>query len=291
MPVINSSSDEAELGDDSNDDGDAEDVIGSRRRRSSRGVISYNEYKEDEEEDNDDDDDSDNDDENFIHLIDSNSIHRTPIVYGVAYGFVNQPWGPSEIVVCSHILTFTNHGCNGTANIGWNVPNKTEFTLDVAADNFEIPTEFLDKVISNPYSPHRDRSYQRDQTGIDAVHVPIYKGQELFDNYLFFDSNENFIEYALSLRAECSGGLGYVEEQQNRGKQHKMKTNKGGGGLAKQHQEEKHQPKGQSSSSTVNGSKPNNDGVVDEEDNNNDDDTDTASSVDSRKSSSSNDEL
>jgi len=65
MPVINSSSDEAELGDDSNDDGDAEDVIGSRRRRSSRGVISYNEYKEDEEEDNDDDDDSDDDDDDI----------------------------------------------------------------------------------------------------------------------------------------------------------------------------------------------------------------------------------
>merc|ERR1712238_206885 len=63
MPVIHSSSDEAELGDDSNDEGDVEEAIGSRRRRSSRGMISYNEYKED-----DDDEDSDDDDDDDIPL-------------------------------------------------------------------------------------------------------------------------------------------------------------------------------------------------------------------------------
>jgi len=74
MPVIHSSSDEAELGDDSNDEGDVEEAIGSRRRRSSRGMISYNEYKEDEDEeeenddDDDDDEDSDDDDDDDIPL-------------------------------------------------------------------------------------------------------------------------------------------------------------------------------------------------------------------------------
>jgi len=63
MPTINSSSDEAELGDYSDDEGDAEEVIGSRRRRSSRGVVSYNEYKEDEEDEEDEEEDNDDDDE------------------------------------------------------------------------------------------------------------------------------------------------------------------------------------------------------------------------------------
>ena len=45
-----------------------------------------------------------------IDLTDSNSIHRILAVYGEAYGFMNQPWGTTEIAVCSHILTFVNHG-------------------------------------------------------------------------------------------------------------------------------------------------------------------------------------
>jgi len=237
-------------------------------------------------------------------------------VYGDAYGYLNQPWGPSEIIVMSHILTFTNHGCNGTANIGYNVPNQTEFTLELEAEDFKIPHIFLDKVISNPYRPHRDRSYLKwlTETVIESQHipVPIYKGQELLDNYLFFESDENFIDYALSLRAECAGELGYVEEQQNsrRGRQlHKKveRNNKGGGGTERrgllveqqeqQHQEEQqHPPKEEqaasSSSTVVHDSKPNNDDGDDGIENiDTDTDDDIVSTVDSRISSSRNTEL
>ena len=79
-------------------------------------------------------------------------------------------------------LLFLYYSCNGTANIGWNVPNKTEFTVDVTVDDFEIPHEFSDGKKLNPYSPNLDRSIFKDQTDV-YVDKPIYKGQELFDNY------------------------------------------------------------------------------------------------------------
>ena len=62
MPTINSSSDEAEFGGDgSNDEGDAEEVIGgSRSRRSSRGsAVTYNEDDNDNEEEEEEEEEKD----------------------------------------------------------------------------------------------------------------------------------------------------------------------------------------------------------------------------------------
>jgi len=280
----------------------------------------HDDMKREANDDNaEDSEEEEEEEEEFIQLMESNSLHRIVAVYGDAYGYLNQPWGPSEIIVQSHILTFANHGCNGTANIGYNVPNQTEFTLELEAEDFKIPHIFLDKVISNPYRPHRERSYLKwiTETMIESqhIHVPIYQGQELLDNYLFFESDEHFIDYAVSLRAECAGELGYVEEQQNsrRGKQRnkKLDTNhKGGGGGGgrglvvepqeqQQHQKEHHHPPQEdqaasSSSTVVQDTKPNNDddGINEvDNDEDDDDDDDIVSTVDSRISSSRNDEL
>ena len=38
-----------------------------------------------------------------------------------AYGFEAQLWGKPQETVMSHFLTFVNHGCNGTANVGSDV--------------------------------------------------------------------------------------------------------------------------------------------------------------------------
>jgi hypothetical protein len=46
---------------------------------------------------------------------------KSKIVYVYAtdtYGYESELWGPPQETVMSHFLTFTNHGCNGTANLG-----------------------------------------------------------------------------------------------------------------------------------------------------------------------------
>jgi hypothetical protein len=46
---------------------------------------------------------------------------KSKILYVYAsdtYGFESVLWGKPQETVMSHFLTFVNHGCNGTANLG-----------------------------------------------------------------------------------------------------------------------------------------------------------------------------
>lgn len=60
--TINDSSDEAEFEDDADDVGDEDAGTGGRRRRTSRGTVSYKETEDDEDGDDDDESDDDGDD-------------------------------------------------------------------------------------------------------------------------------------------------------------------------------------------------------------------------------------
>jgi hypothetical protein len=112
----------------------------------------------------------------------------------------------------SHFLTFVNHGCNGTSNLGERGEDPSTFTewnVDLSAG---IPEELGAKP-NLPYNPVVDRDLVRYATNcVVAINVP--KGEELYDNYMNFGGDEYFVEMVHSLREQCSGGLGLVEMYQ-----------------------------------------------------------------------------
>jgi len=179
----------------------------------------YDSFDEEIDDDDDDDDDEDDDNKNDgSHWGESelmtNRLHRAPSTYAEAYGFDDEPWGIPQTSVMSNILTFVNHGCNGTANIGINVPGKNEFTMDIDSPDFEIPEEFLQHS-AGYYSPHRDRIYMRSVVTTMVFHPPVLAGEELFDNYIEFGGMKHFVDQVKELRQDCSGALGTVEKQQH----------------------------------------------------------------------------
>jgi hypothetical protein len=110
--------------------------------------------------------------------------------------------------VDSGMLTFINHGCNGTFNMGieseWH-----ELNID---EDGEIPEDYQ-LYGAAPYNPHRDRNLRRDQY-LSQNSKPVKAGEELLDNYLSFGGEQYFMDTMQNLRKECSGGLGVVEEYQ-----------------------------------------------------------------------------
>jgi hypothetical protein len=107
------------------------------------------------------------------------------------------------------MLTFINHGCNGTFNTG---VESEWHELNIDKDG-EIPEDYQFYGMA-PYNPHRDRNLRRDQY-LSLISKPVKAGEELLENYLSFGGVEYFMESMLLLRKECSGGLGVVEEYQS----------------------------------------------------------------------------
>jgi hypothetical protein len=136
---------------------------------------------------------------------------RIIFVFAEAYGYSQDPWNQPQDAVMSHILTFLNHGCNGTANIGDNeFTEVTEFTVDL--ESGVIP-DFLKTKVDTPYLPHFDRDEVKQQTMCQTSRL-IRAGEELLDNYLSFGGDVFFREMVETLRNECSGSLGIVEQYQ-----------------------------------------------------------------------------
>jgi hypothetical protein len=65
--------------------------------------------------------------------------------------------------VMSHLLTFLNHGCNGTSNMGDDTATLgvTEFSIDLESD--DIPSVLATRV-DVPYVPHFDRDHVKAET-------------------------------------------------------------------------------------------------------------------------------
>lgn len=120
--------------------------------------------------------------------------------------------------VDSCIMTFVNHGCNGTYNIG--DPSKVnEFTADENA----IPEDFLGGLShfesETVYNPVIDRHLRHFMGGGIQTLREIKAGEEVLDNYLDFTGSDGEWKGDLfELRAMCSGqGIGSVtnyEEQE-----------------------------------------------------------------------------
>ena len=105
------------------------------------------------------------------------------------------------MVVDSSPMTFVNHGCKGTNNIG-EVSELNEFTLDLG----RMPEEFMMKGHSSIYNPAADRNLRHYIAGGEVSTRLIKAGEEILDNYLFFiGDGQDWSEDVQQLRDQCSG--------------------------------------------------------------------------------------
>jgi hypothetical protein len=116
--------------------------------------------------------------------------------------------GEPQYTVESGLLTFVNHGCNGTFNIGLQT-NFTELSIDLD----HLP-KFLSKYSNMAvYDPIEERRITMHQIAV-MNHIPLNKGDELFDNYLVYGGTKYLDNNVRDLRDECSGAFGLVEQYQ-----------------------------------------------------------------------------
>jgi hypothetical protein len=110
--------------------------------------------------------------------------------------------------VDSGALTFVNHGCKGTNNIGV----VTAFDEE-SADTNVMPNEVGGKSHDGTsiFNPVVDRHLT---FGGFMSNRAIQAGEEILDNYLaFVSSEEDWADYVISLRNQCSGmAIGEVTE-------------------------------------------------------------------------------
>lgn len=120
-----------------------------------------------------------------------------------------------EYYVDSGILTFVNHGCNGTNNIG--EEDTMHFTEDIdlidllklkSPPSSHIRRSTLDLVI--------DRHLPSFAVGYDESSRDIKAGEELLQNYMYFMScSKHWKLPVLDLQAQCRGEvLGQVRQDE-----------------------------------------------------------------------------
>ena len=108
--------------------------------------------------------------------------------------------GEPAFLVDPGILTFNNHGCNGTYNVGRQM-NVTELTADPKVFRTELREDPLGVAFFNP---SLDRQHWIESSGFDFLHVSVEPGTEILDNYLAFILEEQWQLGVEQLRAMCT---------------------------------------------------------------------------------------
>ena len=116
-------------------------------------------------------------------------------------------------MVDAGIISFVNHGCNGTYNVG--VPfNETETTIPLGHG---IPA-ILAKEEASVFHPFNERHFDSKGWEDDVALRTIEAGEEILDNYLVFGGTGDVEEWELNLeelKVLCSGGVGVVSEYED----------------------------------------------------------------------------
>jgi hypothetical protein len=113
-------------------------------------------------------------------------------------------------------MSFVNHGCNGTNNVGDQSPFTEQSNVD---PNDPLVINFIHEMGE---SGRKDSGYNpallRDTTLRFVVqnNEPIMKGEELRDNYITFITDVEALESDLAdLKSQCSGSLGTISEYES----------------------------------------------------------------------------
>jgi len=105
------------------------------------------------------------------------------------------------------ILTFVNHGCNGSYNVGAKL-SETESTVELGRG----PTGIYSDDTYEVYNPFLERHFPQYECGKFRALRDIEAGEEIYDNYLTFggDDLEEWEENLRDLKTVCSGGTGKI---------------------------------------------------------------------------------
>ena len=121
--------------------------------------------------------------------------------YMHGYGYSSRKLGETEAFVDSSIVTFVNHGCNGTYNIG-DETDHDEFTADIRSPPVDLMGH-KSHTGSSVFDPVIDRHLFHSG---DVSLRDIDAGEEILDNYLnFIGGQEAWEEDVTDLRKQCSG--------------------------------------------------------------------------------------
>jgi hypothetical protein len=106
-------------------------------------------------------------------------------------------------------MTFVNHGCNGTYNVGAHLI-LNEMTMKVGLG----PGGVYDDG-NEIYHPYAERQFPQWECQSFVALRDINAGEELLDNYLVFGGSEDLSSWddnLQELKHICSGGIGSVSE-------------------------------------------------------------------------------
>lgn len=137
---------------------------------------------------------------------------QTMSAYTFGYGYANEAFGDVGYSVEPSILTFTNHGCNGTYNQGLPMP-----VTEMNASLTEMPT-ILDESYAETYfyDPFTDRSLMLHMHVNEHTLRDLKAGDELLDNYLSYLSVDNWSQGLADYRAQCAlQGVGEITRYQS----------------------------------------------------------------------------
>jgi len=149
----------------------------------------------------------------IIELEDNHELYEETndyVSYLDAYGYLAEPWGQPQYTVDSGLMTFVNHGCNGTFNCGLET-NFTEVSIDL--DN--PPTIITEYDRMAAYDPIEERRISMHQITTLTHDVTLQAGDELFDNYMGYGGVKYLVMNVEALLEECGGAVGLVEQLQN----------------------------------------------------------------------------
>jgi len=126
--------------------------------------------------------------------------------YMNGYGWEMNLRGLDEYGVDASILTFANHGCNGSHNIDqWTSPRDTEGNF-ITEENFSMERLKVERVDREVYDPYVDRHLPHIINEIEYATRDIVAGEEILCNYVDYTSNDEELGADVALlRAVCNG--------------------------------------------------------------------------------------
>ncbi|KAL3804429.1 hypothetical protein HJC23_011357 [Cyclotella cryptica] len=129
------------------------------------------------------------------------------------YGYACQLMGETHHTIDSGLMTFSNHGCNGSYNYGDEFHELTEGTMDLSLE--EIPEDH--DCTAKPYSPIQERHLRQILSAGDVALREIKAGEEILVNYVMFANPDEWADEVRRLRDQCAGSaVGEVSEYESR---------------------------------------------------------------------------
>jgi hypothetical protein len=124
-------------------------------------------------------------------------------------GFSSDFYGEPSVSIDASILTFLNHGCNGTYNLRMAEPYSfTELTADPTTYPDELEYSTFENQVHNPFV---SRNHLLFQHGGETVGRDIKAGEELLDFYLNYYTPDIWERGVTELRAQClAQGIGTI---------------------------------------------------------------------------------